>query len=322
MFTRKNTAYDSNDYEDSDNEEESQAMTLVIKRACSVWKSGIYWQEASGVKTIIDMVDQKELLLLMQCPHGSEAQLIERRSLIISMVLHAKNEFCSKARLQEYFLHPQCIIHPLVSVKKSQLFSLPCIECSIANRHQYVINDQDKCVELVDLLYFEPYSELSTDVVNVLFDQSNFYKHVSDEFFLLIAQQLHRRFAFFTNLYCKSGSLMISALHANLPSSLDDTISKLDHIFRQKAKEKNLMICALRQLFDQISIFCGRQPPQGVYIVSINTEYYYIYYSITAVEQGVSISENQSTGITVEVGKHAFYQLVCYSMHAGLTSHN
>ena len=59
-FTPKKAAYGSKDIEDSEDEsdeEENQAMALVIERTCSVWKNGLYWQQ-SGMKTIVDIIDQ------------------------------------------------------------------------------------------------------------------------------------------------------------------------------------------------------------------------------------------------------------------------
>ena len=63
----RNVAYNSNDYDDfddSDDDGENQAMAMVIKRVCSVWKSGIYWQGTGCVKIFIDIVDTRTLLLL------------------------------------------------------------------------------------------------------------------------------------------------------------------------------------------------------------------------------------------------------------------
>ena len=204
-FTTKKQAYDSKDietYNDRD-EEDSRVMNMVIKRKCSVWKNGIYWQEASGVKTIIDIIDQRTLLLLMNCQCGSEVSLIERRSLIISMVLSTKNEFCSKAELLEYFMHPQSVMHPLLDIDKSQLFSLPCIRESIAEGQPNAINEHDKHVELKQLLYFEPYAELGAHVIRFLYDEDTSDK-LSDKFLLSVAKQLHHRFGILSYLCHRS----------------------------------------------------------------------------------------------------------------------
>ena len=82
-------------YADKKEREKGSLMNIILKRDCKLWRNGIHWLEQSGIDVIIDIVSQRTLLLLMQCPQGSEVHLIERRSQIISMVFEVKEEFCS-----------------------------------------------------------------------------------------------------------------------------------------------------------------------------------------------------------------------------------
>ena len=262
----KHIAYNSHDYDDSsfdDNDEETQAMAIVIKRVCSVWKSGIYWQGTGGVKTFIDIIDTRTLLLLMQCPHNSEAWLLKQRSQIISMVFKAKHEFCRGANLLEYFIHPHYVTayNPQLKLDKSQLFSIPCItEQIIVNKERDVRNDHDVAISLEDLVYFEPYCDLSIDVIKNLFDKAKSHEQVTDSLLLTIAQQLSHRYVAFSHLYHRLAPHRGTRAQSE---SEDDIISKLVHIFKRKLVEKTFH--HLRLLFDQISIFRGRQPLQGMY---------------------------------------------------------
>ena len=252
-FAPKNASYDSRDIEDSEDEsdeDENQAMALVIKRTCSVWKNGLYWQERSGVKTIVDIIDQRTLVLVMQCRRGSEMQLLTRRSTIMSMVLDAKKEFCSKSKVIEYFLHPQCVKHPLKNISKCRLFSLPQIELCIVHREPYVINDHNDEVDLKELLLFEPYFELSTDIIRKLSNEANFHKQVNDDLLSSIAGQLCHRYQLFI---CMLGM------------EATDKTRKLAYILKQIIKKPNgATYQDLNELFNQMSIFCRRQPPQGM----------------------------------------------------------
>ena len=105
-FTPKKIGYDTKDLEtykcSSESDKDSDVKPFVINRLCSVWNSGIYWQEESGVKTIVDVLHQRTLVLLMQCLDGCEIELVRRRSQIISMILNAKEEFCSEAKIIVY----------------------------------------------------------------------------------------------------------------------------------------------------------------------------------------------------------------------------
>jgi hypothetical protein len=130
-----------------------------------VWKNGIYWQEESGVKTRVEVLKQRTLVLLMQCLDGCEIELVKRRSQIISMTLSAKGEFCSEAIVLEYFMHPKCVQYPLLDLESIQnhLFSFPRVKAAIEKKTPCVVNEHNKSVKLEYLLYFEPYSQLSMD---------------------------------------------------------------------------------------------------------------------------------------------------------------
>ena len=168
-FTTKKIEYDTSDLvihkRNKQSVECSTVNPLVIKRVCSVWYNGIYWQEESGVKTIVDVINQRTLVLLMQCFDGCEFELVKGRSQIISMILSAKQEFCSEAKVLEYFIHPSCVTHPLANLESIQnwLFSFPRVKSTIERKQPCVINECDNSIKLEDLLYFEPYSQLSMD---------------------------------------------------------------------------------------------------------------------------------------------------------------
>ena len=175
-FTPKKERYGAQDFETYDDnseseEEESRIKKVVIKRQCSVWKNGIYWMEASGVKTVVEIINQNTLVLLMQCLiAGCEIELLKRRSSVILMVLSAKDEFCSKAELKEYFLHPKALIlYPPLGLRGIQKLLFPFLQVmrSITQKNPLVINDQFEHVTLEDLLYYEPFSELSKDETKV-----------------------------------------------------------------------------------------------------------------------------------------------------------
>lgn len=261
MFTR-NVAYDSVDYmHDSDEEEEeNQAMAIVIKRGCSVWKSGMYWQGSGGIKTIVDVIDQQKLLLLMQCPRGSEPRLLKQRSHVMSMVLRTKCELCPNVRLMEYYLHPECLGHPMKMIPKEHLFSLPCVERSILDSDSFVYNDTGTSIELRELLFFEPYHELQSDIVKALFHQDS--EDFDDRILISVTKQLSHRYDLFANLYKKE-------LSTHIPDDgSQNNYTKLANLFRLKLRyDKNIHY--LRKMLNKVSIFKERDPPQGACKISI-----------------------------------------------------
>ena len=264
-FAPKKIAYGSKDIEDSEDEsdeEENQAMALVIERTCSVWKNGLYWQQ-SGMKTIVDIIDQRTLVLLMQCHHGRELQLLTRRSMIMSMVLDAKKEFSSKSKVIEYFLHPQCVRHPLTNISKCRLFSFPQIEQCIINRDPSIINDVDDEIDLRELLLFEPYFEFSTDVIRKLSNEATFHEHANNDLLSMVAGDIDCRYhPFFSHTL----GVRITEKAAT------DEIHQLVYILKQilkRRKPNGATHRDLHEFFNQMSIFYGRHPPalQGIILL-------------------------------------------------------
>ena len=276
-FALKQQQYDSRDietYADDLREETSPIMNLVLKRNCILWENGIHWLEQSGIDIIIDIIGQRTLLLLMQCPQGSEVQLIERRSQIMSMVLEAKQEICPKAKLLECFLQPSSIKHPIQTFDSSVMFSLPSINDSIANRQPYVI-EHCKQIKLDQLLYFEPYAEISNDTVVQLVDEANSHQQATDEIFFSLAHQLCHRYAFFLYLCHPTDvrTTRMTSLASHGPER--DNTHKLACLLMQiKQTPSGGTFHELRKLLDQLSIYCGRQPPQGRYGIIIMMLYY------------------------------------------------
>ena len=284
-FAPKKVVYDSRDIEGSEDEsdkEDSEAMALVIKRTCSVWKNGLYWQERSGVKTIVDIIDQRTLILLMQCQHGSEIHLLKRRSMIMSMVHEAKEEFSSKSNVLEYFLHPQCVKHPLISLSNCRLFSFPQIELCFIYREPYVINDHNDEIDLEELLLFEPYFEFSPDVIKKLSNKASFHEHISNDLLLSAASDIDYRYhSLFMSFGRMLGVRVTDKLSVSTVEATDET-QKLACILKQILTRRTPTRATHRDLhefFNQMSIFYGRYPPapQGIIILLVFCGYFMCY---------------------------------------------
>ena len=144
-------------------------MALVIERTCSVWKNGLYWQQ-SGIKTVVDIIDQRTPVLLMQCRHGRELKLLTHRSMIMCMVHEAQKEFSSKSKVMEYFLHPHSVKHPLISIFPSIAISCsPFHKLSIALSTGINISPMMLTMKLI----FENYCYLSHTLNYVLMPLRN-----------------------------------------------------------------------------------------------------------------------------------------------------
>jgi hypothetical protein len=69
-----------------------------LPRKCYVWKCGIFWSDRAGIETIVEVVNQKNVVVLIRSLKQIESQtrLTLVRSQIIKRVLNTKNELCPK----------------------------------------------------------------------------------------------------------------------------------------------------------------------------------------------------------------------------------
>ena len=243
-------AYDDDNVDVSQNTPgESLAQKVTIKRTCSVWKNGIYWQDNDGVTAIVDIIDQKRLIVLMRCERDCEVECIKRRSSVISMVLEAKKEFCLGVNLLEYFLHPHSVKHPLNEFKKlcssGMVFSIGDIKHTINNRKPFIVNKHGKRIKLEELLYFEPYSELLQQTVISICNHTT--SELTEKVLCSVANSLYKRY----HIFCHC-----------LPLDQEVSEASLKHKFMRLLRKASTFQ-VLREWLDQISIFNGRQPPQS-----------------------------------------------------------
>ena len=72
---------------------------------CKIWQNGISWLDRSDARAIVEVRDNKHVVLLV---HSVEKiDLIRLRSSIIRIVLKAKEEFCHKVLVNEVLMLPE-----------------------------------------------------------------------------------------------------------------------------------------------------------------------------------------------------------------------
>ena len=143
------------------------------------------------------------------------------------------------------------------------LFSLASIDNSIVNGQPYVIENHHR-IGLDQLLHFEPYVEISNDVIEQLFDEANSYQQVTDDVFFLLAHQLCHRYKYFQYLCHPSDARRTRMTSFSSHGPERDNTHKLAHLLMQiKQRPSGGTFHEFRNLLDRLSIYCGRQPPQG-----------------------------------------------------------
>ena len=239
-------------------------VSPVLERRCSVWKNGICWLSRKLVETTVEVIEQNTTVsLTISCHVGREMECVEHRSQVIKCILEAKKELCPAVTMKESLIHPSCLTTPVTGTSL-QLFSLSeLVEALLENEYGLVSQPGRKGVEIDQLLYFEPYTCFSADVLRELFAE---FENSSDK---LVSEA-------FPNKVSKNSNLKVNQLKQALgidnakfraalarapPFQRDQPEYQCKLVFQVwKENTQSPTYGALRSALDKYSVFCGRNP--------------------------------------------------------------
>ena len=234
----------------------SVSDTPALERRCSVWKNGISWFDRSGVRVLVEVSEQKQVILLLSCHSKNRMALVHVRSTLIKKILSMKKEFCPKVVVEESFLQSQDAVRFPLDKSSLKPVSFTEISMAIVEGSQFAVRDTPEHVDLEELLLFEPYADLGRSILCKLFDkeQPNYHEKIDDKFFHRIANKSFKKINSFIELL------------KPLPSRLNEKkfqgdALKLVHVFQ--LWRQSLVVGSrsdLRNCLDQFSVFAGRNP--------------------------------------------------------------
>ena len=245
-----------------DSTHESQASPVLVRR-CSVWKNGICWLSRKLVETTVEVIEQNTAVsLTISCHTGKEMKCVEHRSQVIKCILQAK-ELCPAVTMEESLIHPSCLTPP-VSGNSLQLFSISeLVEALLENESGLVSQPGRKGVEIDQLLYFEPYTCFSADVLRELVAEfkNNSDKLVSEAFLVKVSKTSHTKVDQLKKALGIHSAKFQAALARAPPFQRDHPEYQCKLMFQVwKENTQSPTYRTLRSALDKYSVFCGRNP--------------------------------------------------------------
>ena len=246
----------------------------VTHRECSVWKNGIRWLDLNGIEVIVEVVgQQKGVLVMMRCHAGTEVQCVKLRSAIIHNVLNTKKDICKKVVTTESLIDPSKLKqYPVIRTnQKLKQYGFSIFNRAISEGKPFVYDDSRTTLKkLDDLLYFEPYAHLGSELLSELFHTANRKKDIPDSTLLKIAKKACDKaskvdaFATLFNVSPDSVQMYRSQYHSS------EQVRVGFHIFTtglQLCKDQSYE--EFRHNLDKYSVFCGRNPLVSYYIPNV-----------------------------------------------------
>ena len=247
-------AFVSSEKKSSDSDESS------LERNCYVWKCGICWSDTTGVEIIVEVVNQKNVIVLTRSLKQIESQtkLTFTRSQIIKRVLDTKNELCPKVTMKESLLHPADTTSYPLDLAQVRVVKINKIAHAVVEAKLGVMDSDHQMVDLKSgLLCFEPYIGFKQSILDELFEEDD-HVTVEDGFLFKIAESVLKNIDFVIELFKPSQIRLANLMDCAPPGD----VHKLVRVFQLWREEMGAEGTRynLRKKLDQFSIFVGRNP--------------------------------------------------------------
>lgn len=223
----------------------------ALQRRCKIWKNGISWANTYGGEAVVEVINQKQVVVITRCNEEYELESGRLLSAIVHKVLEAKNEHCPNVFLTESVILSEDVIDFPLELTKATSVNIVDVAKNINENAKFFVQ-ANKLVHVEKFLYFEPYINLGEHILHNLLDERSPDHHqvISEEFIEDIAEQMHN----------KTGNYI--AILRNKHIQITGDAKKLTEEFgRWKAKMgSDATYCNLHKLLDKFSIFAGRNP--------------------------------------------------------------
>ena len=219
-------------------------VTPALQQACTIWRRGIKWTTCSSIDALIEMTDER-VVLLLRCKKGNELQLVKLRAQVMAEIQSVKKEFCNNVATVEKFVpNPQYPINLKLSV------SLHKLAHSISCHEEAVLLSVDTPLDITQLVFFEPYMFCNPQCLVDLFCKDLVSCYVSPQFIECIS----------SNISCVDDfcTLLNVFLHKVAGDSSSSDYDKAVRMFLEWQTQSDGTYQCLRQYMDKYSIFSGR----------------------------------------------------------------
>ena len=242
----------------------SSSEASVLRKQCDIWKNGIHWGTRNGVEIMVELIEEKTVvLMLVRCFKGQELEAVKLRTAVLKKIWEAKQEFCPKAEANEYLIHPSELRQISSQTLKVPKISITEIAQTIVEGSPFVIcPSNNKPLPLDTLLYYEPYSRMGKDHIEMLLSKKNINNSISPDTLLSLSNFLHPVYQHLVKVL----KIPPAELGYHTEKWRDHPVQMLHHLFESWASRREQpTFGTLRSEFDQYSIFFGRDP-----LVSVN----------------------------------------------------
>ena len=234
----------------------------AFQHHCFVWKTGVCWSTPDGIKILVDVVNKKNVIVLVQAHHVS-LELLTEQNIVIRKVVNTAKDYFKSVITEEFLLSPSDVIYPFKEHPQRALFSIKSVAESIVKLKPFVVSaDATENIAVGDLLPAEVYSNLGIEILLPLFRESDFVckTSMSDHFLSILNFSWSKNPAI--------DRIVCLALNRTTYHNCEETLYSILKCWRdQKQSDSDVdkdvthgSYKSLRLVLNQISVFADRNP--------------------------------------------------------------
>ena len=228
----------------------------ALQHQCSVWKTGVHWNTPQGAEVLLEVINKKSVLVIIQHEVVS-SDFLKLRSKIIRKVKRTSKTFCPSIKAEEMLLSHTDITYPLKLSEGLALFSMKSLAESIVEQHPYVVScNGSKRLPVCD---HEVYANLGENILQPLFNETYpvHTKRISDRFLSAVS-----------SAWSKNPQIVDIICSAVTPktNATSKTVASVEASLKSWRDGSDGTYKSLRQILDKLSVFAGKSP-----LVSYNT---------------------------------------------------
>ena len=225
----------------------------ALQHQCSVWKTGVCWSTRKGAEVLVEILNKKEVVVLIQSQNVS-CDLLTYQTTIIVKVKEAAREFCPSINTEEVLLPPSDVTYPLSITQTTALFSLKSVAQSVVQNDPFVVSING--IGHLAVSDLEVYANLGENILQALFNENDpaYINSISDQFLAAISSSWRKN--------PQLVSIIYSAITRNIDTISPNVVSveKMEAALNSWRDNNSGTYKSLRQILDPISVFAGENP--------------------------------------------------------------
>ena len=231
--------------------------TPPLQRKCSVWKNGISWANRSGGEAIVEVLDQKQVVVMTRSK-DEKLESVHLRSLIVQTVLATRGEFCHAVLVQESLIPTKDAIAYPINLAQVKDVCITDIAQTVVEGKKFVVIENREMLRLDELLHFEPYANFEERILQEIFHDHDPQHHqeITVELIYRIAERAYKNIDDYVALFMPSPLRLANSV---MPPGDVHRLAQIIRLWKEEMGAKGTR-CGLHCKLDQYSVFAGRNP--------------------------------------------------------------